>query len=80
MTAEDIFEVVTKLTGKVEPYADSAIDAQRHENMEKFINVFRMMHRVIDDVAYRYGDSPYASAKQIADLANEQLDDMGITE
>lgn len=78
MTGKDIFEVVTKLTGKVEPYADSAIDAERFENMEKFIEVFREMHRVIDDVAYRYKNTPYASAKRISDLANKQLDDMGI--
>lgn len=78
MTDKDIFEVVTKLCGRVEPQGDASIDADRFENMEKFIGVFREMHKVIDEVAYRYQNSPYASEKRIGELASKQIDDMGI--
>ena len=80
MTDKDIFEVVTKLCGRVEPQGDAAIDTDIFENMEKFIGVFREMHKVIDEVAYRYKDSPYASEKRIGELADKQLNDMGIEE
>ncbi|MEX0595971.1 MAG: hypothetical protein WD512_05665 [Candidatus Paceibacterota bacterium] len=80
MEAKQIYEVLTKLIGPVEPMADAAVDSNRYENMEKFIEVFREMHMVIDDIAYQYADSPYGSAKRIGELADKQLDDMGIGE
>lgn len=80
MNAETIFEVVKKLTGEVTPVADTAIDNIRYENMAKFIEVFDMMHTVIDDVATRYKDSPFASEKSIGQLAIRHLDKMGIAD
>ena len=80
MESEQIYEVLKRLVGPVEPWADSSIDAERFKNMEKFIEIFQEMHTVIDDIAYRYKDSPYGSAKQIGLLAERQIDSMGITE
>ena len=64
MTAKDIYEVVKKLTGPIEPIADSAVDDIRQDNLEKFIEVFHKMHLDIDDIAYIHSDSPFASAKR----------------
>lgn len=78
MEAEQIYEVVETLIGPVEPYADTAIDFKRKENMEKLIYVFDQMHRVIDDIGYRYADSPYGSAKEIGQMAAKHIVSMGI--
>ncbi len=48
--------------------------------MKTFIVVFSKMHKVIDDIAYEYKDSPYGSAKKIGELCNKHLDSMGIEE
>jgi hypothetical protein len=78
MEKETILEVIKKLIGPIEPVADSAIDAVRENNLTLFIAVFDEMHTMIDDIAYRYTDSPYASQRRLAAMCNEQLDKMGI--
>ena len=80
MEAEIIFEVLKKLTGEVTPYADSSIDEKRLENMKVFIEVFDKMHYVIDDIAYKYKNSLYHSAKEIGVLCDKHIDSMGIKE
>lgn len=80
MNSDQIFEVITKLIGQVNPYGDSAIDKVRFENMETFIKVFDKMHDVIDEVAYKYKDSKLCSIKKIADLCNDHLTKIGIVE
>ena len=78
MTADTIYEVIKKLTGDIAPVGDSAIDHVRFENVKIFIQVFNKMHMEIDDIAYRYKDSRYASERQIANECNKHLDSMGI--
>lgn len=78
MKAEDIFEVVEKLTGKVYPVGESNADQERLANLEKFIHVFREMHIVIDDLANRYKNSQYYSERLIGETAQRQINDMGI--
>lgn len=80
MNEEVIFEVINKLIGYIEPAADSSIDAVRFNNMKTFIEVFRKMHHVIDDIAYRHENSTYASAKKIGMLCSKQIDSMEIVE
>jgi len=78
MNKETILEVIKKLTGDIEPVADVAIDDVRERNLTLFIAVFDEMHTMIDDIAYRHTDSPYASQRRLAAMCNEQLDKMGI--
>ena len=78
MTKETILEVIKKLTGPIEPVADAAIDNVRLMNLQLFIDVFDEMHTMIDDIAYKYTDSPYASQRSLAAECNRQLDKMGI--
>ena len=78
MNAEQVFEVIEKLIGSVEPYGATHIDSERKENMKTFIEVFDKMHQVIDDVAYKYGGRKEHSIKEIVKLANDHLDSIGI--
>lgn len=71
MTSDTIFEVIEKLVGRVRPVGDSAIDAERFENMGKFIEIFDKMHTVLDGVAYDFRESKYASEKKIAAIVDE---------
>ena len=80
MDANGIYEVLTKLTGKIEPIGERNADAERLENVRVFIEVFDKMHMAIDGIAYRYKDSPYASEQRIADVCIRQIDSMGIKE
>lgn len=74
MKAEEIFQVIMKLTGEVHPVGDAAIDNHRYENMRVFLSVFDRMHFVIDNIALRYKDSIYHSEKVIGNIASERLE------
>lgn len=78
LTAEQIYHVIRKLTGKIRPAGESNTDEERLKNTKKFIEVFDLMHTAIDDIAYGYKDSPYAPEKRIGDCCREHLNKMGI--
>ena len=77
-SAEQIYEILQKLIGKIRPVGESNEDKERLKNVQVFIKVFDMMHVEIDDIAYQYGERYEASMKAIADKCNEHLDTMGI--
>lgn len=76
--ADQIYEIVQKLIGKIRPVGENKQDAERLKNIETFIQVFEKIHIEIDDIAYQYGDRHEASMKAIADRCKKQLDRMGI--
>ena len=78
-TAEQIYEIIQKLTGRIRPQGESNQDAESLKNVETFIQVFKMMHIEIDDIAYKYKDSPYASEKRIGERCDKHIDSMGIS-
>jgi hypothetical protein len=80
MTKEVVIEVINKLIGPIRPCGESGVDSERLENIKLYIAVFDEMHTVIDDIAWRYKDSPYASEKQIGMRCKIQIDEMGIPE
>ena len=65
----DNFEVVRKLIGDIEPYADTSIDNKRNENMGEFIKLYQQM----GDTLRRIGDrkSRYGSAQEIHERARK---------
>lgn len=73
---EVILQVVNKLIGEIEPVADSSIDNERYENLKLFIKLFDNMYSIIDDIAHKYKDSPFYSAKELGTFAQEYLDDI----
>jgi len=80
MKKETVLEVIQKIIGEIHPVADSAIDAKRIENLKLFIDVFDEMHTMIDDIAYKWKDTKYNSAKPFAEEYNKQLKRIGINE
>lgn len=73
METNEIIKVLETLIGKIEPVADGAIDRQRSENFEKYLEVFNHMHSEIEDIAWKYRNSPYGSAKSIGERADKFL-------
>jgi len=81
MKAENIIEVVMKLTGEVHPVADSSIDDKRFENLKILCDVANQLIKVIDDVSYQYKDSHFGSMQKASTYANKFLtDEIGIVE
>lgn len=73
MEKEIVLEVLFNLVGKVAPVGESREDEVRLENMEKLVWIFDKIHSKIDEIAYQYKDSPYASEKRIGLLADKCL-------
>ncbi len=76
MDAQTIYNVVEKLTGSIEPVADSAIDRKRAENLKLFIEVYDKMHTQLDTVARYNRQSPYGSVKYIVKTINNYLNSL----
>jgi hypothetical protein len=73
MEANEVIKVIEKLIGKIEPVADSAIDSQRKDNIEKYLEVLQHMYSEVHWVAMRHKDSPYGSQKEIGQMCNKFL-------
>lgn len=65
-------EIVRKLIGNINPVADAAIDKERLENLEVYLQLFEDMLLDISFVA-REKDSPYASTRKIGEIADKFL-------
>ena len=80
MNADEIYKVIKKLVGPIEPVADTAIDNKRAENLQVLLKVFDKIHTDVDDIAYRNKDTKFLSVERMVNLCNDQLDKMGIKE
>lgn len=74
MTADQIFEVLQKLTGPVEPQGESTTDAERYESMKTFISVLNKMNATVDNIWFRYKDDERGSVSKITDLCTKQIE------
>lgn len=79
MNTEEILKLLNILIGNVKPIGDAHSDEQAKKNLELLISVAKEIHLKIDDVATRQ-DSKYASIKEVAKVANDYLDWLGIEE
>lgn len=73
MKEVEIIKVIEKLIGDIEPVADSSIDRQRKENLEKYFDVFWHMYTEIKWIANRHKDSPYSSQKELGQMCDKFL-------
>lgn len=73
LTKDEVYKVLTKLIGDIEPVADAAIDSERLENMTTFIEVFNRMYSHITDIANKYVSSPYGSERKAGQLCFKYL-------
>jgi hypothetical protein len=67
----DIYEVVRKLIGPINPVGDSHLDAQRIENMKAYVNLAEKICMDIQDIASNNKDSPMHSVKKIGKIAQD---------
>lgn len=72
MKYETIVEVIDRLIGETEPIADSAIDAERFDNLETLISVTSELLARIGEVS-RSGLSAYCSAEKCIVRAQKAL-------
>lgn len=72
MKYETIVEVIDKLIGETEPIADSAIDAQRFDNLETLISVTSELLARIGEVS-RSDLRAYGSAEKCISRSKKAL-------
>lgn len=70
----ELFDIVKRLTGQIQPFGDSAVDEKRFENMKDFCNLTSLMVAEIARAATSK-DSQYASMKSIGIYADSFLRD-----
>lgn len=76
----ELYDVVMRLNGQIEPAGDTRLDADRLENLKSLCNLVWRLVSDIDDVAMSAGEH-MASVKAAKDCATEFLrDHLGIAE
>jgi hypothetical protein len=73
MNSEEIFKVVEKLCGSIEPVADASIDTRKLNNIIEYIDVMEKMYYEIACIANRHKDSPYGTQKEIGMYCHNHL-------
>lgn len=80
MNSMDVYEVVTKLIGPVNPVGCSQSDAVRLENVKVLTALVDSLLTDIDGIAMSYKDSHEHSVKLIGQHCSGFLDQIGIQE
>ena len=76
----DIYEVVKKLVGEIEPVGESHYDKKSFENLKVMIDLMDKIHTYLDTIAYENKDKQEFSIKQSVDFINKFFDNIGIKE
>ena len=76
----NVYDVVKKLIGDIEPVGAEHIDKVRFENLKAVTELTNKLLTDIDDVAYKFKDRHEESVKKASEFANKFLDKIGIQE
>ena len=76
----DIYDIVMKLTGPVNPVGNSQVDADRKVNLEVLLDLTDRLLTKIDEVATDNKDRVEWSMKQAGKMCDEWQTRMGICE
>ena len=76
----DIYEVVKKLVGEIEPIGATEEDDKRFENLKIMTELIDKLLYDIDNINYRFKKSHQFSMKRAAEYASKFQDDLGIQE
>jgi hypothetical protein len=68
----EVYEVVQKLIGKIEPYGDTNIDEMRVENLKEYINLTHLLIADLIEIA-KYKDRYEYSIKILGTDAYKEL-------
>ena len=74
----DIYDVVMKLVGPIQPVGETRTDDERFENLKVLCTVTDRLVAAIDDIGYRCKDAHQYSIKRAADRATKFMNDLGI--
>ncbi len=69
----DVYDIVCKLIGPIEPVGDSGIDSRRLENLSEMTGLVDALLTDIDDVAHDFKDRHEDSLKQASKHADKFL-------
>lgn len=73
MNKEEILKLISVLIGNIKPIGDSSSDETVKNNLKLLISIMKELQLQIDEVAYMR-NSPYASIKETAKIADAYLD------
>lgn len=76
----DVYAIVKKLIGDIEPVGETNTDKKRFTNLEATTKLVDALLTDIDNVAYEYKDRHEHSVKKAAQFAGEFLTKIGIEE
>jgi len=76
----DVYEVVKKLTGEIEPIGETQTDDERFENLKAMAWLIEKLLTDINDVAYRCKNNHQYSMKRASEFASKFITDLGIVE
>ena len=76
----DIYEIVNKLVGEIEPIGSEHIDKKSFENLKVMIELVDKLLTDIDNVVYNNEDKQELSIKRSVDFVNKFLDKIRIVE
>lgn len=76
----DLFRIVMKLIGPVNPVGDTNTDSDRLENLKELLELTDNLLTVIDRLAMQNKDSKECSVRKVGQLCDEWQVKMGISE
>ena len=76
----ELYDIVMKLTGPVDPIGDSSVDAERQNNLKVLLDLADKLLTKIDEVATDNKDRVEWSMKQSGQLCSKWQDNEGICE
>jgi hypothetical protein len=76
----NIYEVVKKLVGPIEPVGDTSIDNERLDNLTTMTALANQLIIDIDRIRYSYENNHQYSMKKASEVAEKFLDSLGIKE
>ena len=74
----DIYEVVNKLIGRIEPIGETNADNRSLENLKEMTDLVDKLVSDIDRIASNYKNNHQYSMKEASNVANDFLDSLGI--
>ncbi len=74
----NIYEVVKKLTGEVEPVGETHLDDKRYGNLKQLTELTEQLLVDICNIEYRHKNSPQSSLKRAAKHCSTFLGNNGI--
>lgn len=74
----NIFDIVEKLVGEIEPVGSTHVDKERFKNLKVMIKLMDDIYRELDHILYENKDMNEDSIKESVEYINKFFDRIGI--